>query len=39
MMDTDFLSMDGINKNTAEGYACIEDEDENIIGWRKNIYS
>lgn len=38
MNDTEFLSMDGINENTAEGYVPIE-EGEEIIGWRKNIYS
>ncbi|MDD6795310.1 MAG: serine hydrolase [Clostridiaceae bacterium] len=38
MKDTEFLSMDGINRNTAEGYTPIEDGDD-IIGWRKNIYS
>lgn len=39
MNDTAFLSMDGINENTAEGYTGCYDKDENIIGWKKNIYS
>lgn len=36
--NTVFLNMDGINENTAEGYECLVDEDNKIIGLRKNIY-
>ncbi len=39
MMNTGFYSMDGINENVAEGYAEILNDEEEIIGWRKNIYS
>ncbi len=39
MYNTKFLAMDGINENTAEGYVGVYDENENLIGWKKNIYS
>ncbi|MCB2311799.1 beta-lactamase family protein [Clostridium tagluense] len=39
MNDTDFYSMDGVNENVAEGYAEICNEKDEVIGWRKNIYS
>jgi CubicO group peptidase (beta-lactamase class C family) len=39
MVNTGFHSMDDINDNTAEGYAKIFDDNENVIGWRKNIFS
>lgn len=38
MKNTGFLSMDGINPNTAEGYTSIEDEEGNFLGYKKNIY-
>lgn len=38
MTSTGFYSMDDINANTAEGYKSIVDEDDNIIGYKKNIY-
>lgn len=36
-----FFSMDGIEENVAEGYAAIfaDEDDEKIIGYKKNIYS
>ena len=39
MKNTDFYSMDGVNENVAEGYAEICSENDEFIGWRKNIYS
>jgi CubicO group peptidase (beta-lactamase class C family) len=39
MNHTDFLHMDEVNDNVAEGYAPIKDDSKQIIGWRKNIYS
>jgi len=39
MENTGLFSMDGIVENVAEGYVEIEDEEEKIIGWKKNIYS
>ncbi|WBW99229.1 serine hydrolase domain-containing protein [Oceanirhabdus sp. W0125-5] len=39
MNNTGLFSMDGIVENAAEGYEDIQDEEENIIGWKKNIYS
>ncbi len=38
MGDSGFFSMDGVNENTAEGYVSITDENDNIIGYKKNIY-
>lgn len=39
MKNTAFLSMDGINENTAEGYKSIIDSLGDLIGYQKNIYS
>lgn len=39
MYNSGFFSMDAIEENIAEGYVCIEDDEEEIIGYRKNIYS
>lgn len=39
MSNTEFCSMDGIYSNVAEGYAKVDDDRGNLIGWRKNIYS
>lgn len=39
MSGTGFFSMDGINENTAEGYINITDKEDNILGYKKNIYS
>lgn len=38
MLNTDFLSMDGINENTAEGYTSVYDDNDNFTGYKKNIY-
>lgn len=38
MSNSGFLSMDGVNENTAEGYVSITDESDNIVGYKKNIY-
>ncbi|MBU9712332.1 serine hydrolase domain-containing protein [Evansella tamaricis] len=39
MKQSGFFSMDEVVENAAEHYASIEDENENITGYRKNIYS
>jgi len=39
MRRSDFLSLDGIGDEVAEGYVPITDEDKTITGWKKNIYS
>lgn len=39
MSRTDFLSMDEIHENVAEGYSAICNEKDEIIAWKKNIYS
>ncbi|MCS6132721.1 class A beta-lactamase-related serine hydrolase [Clostridium botulinum] len=39
MHGTGFFSMDSINENTAEGYVNITNTEDNIIGYKKNIYS
>lgn len=38
MTDSEFCAMDGINRDLAEGYKAIEQENGSIV-WRKNIYS
>lgn len=38
MKNTAFLSMDSVNENTAEGYLSLYDEDDQVIGYKKNIY-
>lgn len=38
MHDTEFVSMDGVFANAAEGYAPVYDTDGQLSGWRKNIY-
>jgi CubicO group peptidase (beta-lactamase class C family) len=39
MLDSDFLALDSVDENTAEGYIPLRDADEVIVGWKKNIYS
>lgn len=39
MASTGFVTMDGIAGNVAEGCAAVTDERDDIVGWRKNIYS
>lgn len=39
MKETDFLSMDSINDNVAEGYVYIGEEADGSVNWKKNIYS
>lgn len=39
MTQSDFLHMDQVNENVAEGTDPIQDENEKVIGWKKNIYS
>jgi len=39
MKHSDFLDLDDVSPNVAEGYVPIEDESGGIVRWRKNIYS
>ncbi len=39
MADSDFLRMDRVHENVAEGADPIRDETGNVIAWKKNIYS
>ena len=39
MCFTEFVAMDAVAENVAEGYAAVTDENGKLSGWRKNIYS
>jgi len=39
MVDSDFLRMDRVHENVAEGSDPVQDDEGNIVGWKKNIYS
>ena len=39
MTDTDFIDLDDVHPNVAEGYVPIKDNNGAVTGWRKNIYS
>jgi CubicO group peptidase (beta-lactamase class C family) len=39
MTQTDFIDLDDVHANVAEGYVPIKDENGAVTGWRKNIYS
>jgi len=39
MTQTDFIDLDDVHPNVAEGYVPVRDEDGAVINWRKNIYS
>ena len=39
MTRSDFLSLDGVYEEVAEGYIPVNDKDDKITGWKKNIYS
>ncbi len=39
MAHSDFLRMDRVHKNVAEGCDPIRDEEDNVVGWKKNTYS
>ena len=39
MLQTDFLDLDDVSPNVAEGYIPIRGPDHELKGWRKNIYS
>ena len=39
MFRSDFVALDDVYDEVAEGYIPITDESENIIDWKKNIYS
>jgi CubicO group peptidase (beta-lactamase class C family) len=39
MLHTKFCAMDEVNENTAEGYFCCYNDKNELIKWKKNIYS
>ena len=39
MADSDFLSLEQSNANTAEGYIPLKDASGEVVGWKKNIYA
>jgi CubicO group peptidase (beta-lactamase class C family) len=39
MADSDFLRMDRVEQNMAEGSDPIFDEAKNLVGWKRNIYA
>jgi CubicO group peptidase (beta-lactamase class C family) len=39
MAKSDFLRLDRVNRNVAEGADPIRDADGEIVGWKRNIYS
>jgi len=39
MLRSGFVALDDVADGVAEGYIPIEDENETIIGWKRNIYS
>jgi hypothetical protein len=39
MANSDFFRMDRVYENVAEGCDPIRDEDDNLVGWKKNLYS
>lgn len=38
MTRSDFVSLDGVSEEVAEGYVPVE-KDDKVIGWKRNIYS
>lgn len=39
MVHSDFFRMDRMHENVAEGCDPIRDEEDNVVGWKKNVYS
>jgi CubicO group peptidase (beta-lactamase class C family) len=39
MNRSDFLALDGVYDEVAEGHIPITDAHENVVGWKKNVYS
>jgi CubicO group peptidase (beta-lactamase class C family) len=39
MKHTEFLDLDDVSPDVAEGYIPLKDESDAVTGWRKNIYS
>lgn len=39
MLASEFLALDDVYDEVAEGYISITDQSDKIIGWKKNIYS
>ena len=39
MNHSDFLALDGVYDEVAEGYMPITDTQENVVDWKKNVYS
>jgi len=39
MAATEFLGLDDVSPNVAEGYIPVEDEHKIVVGWKRNIYA
>lgn len=39
MRRSDFLALDSVDEEVAEGYIPVTDQDDKITGWKRNIYS
>lgn len=39
MTRSDFLSLDSVHEEVAEGYIPVTEQDDKVIGWKRNIYS
>lgn len=39
MTGSDFLALDEIHENVAEGYVPVTAEEEQVVGWKRNIYA
>ena len=39
MKDSDFISLDEVHENIAEGYEPVKDKEGNIVLWKRNIYT
>ena len=39
MTRSDFLSLDGVDAEVAEGYLPVKTENDVLVGWKKNIYA
>ena len=39
MTETDFLDLDDVHPNVAEGYIPVRDEGDYVVGWKKNYYA
>jgi CubicO group peptidase (beta-lactamase class C family) len=39
MKDSDFIPLNKVSERVAEGYIPVENEEEEVIGWKTNVYS